>query len=105
MYRNSFINNNGNENGCDDGSDNVFAYNFWSEYRGPDLDLNGIGDLPHRILGIANNTDPHPVVPYHLLFLSIDIATAVILAVGVLKLRRIFRGKDRQGLQSGVSSD
>ncbi len=102
IYRNSFIANNGNENGFDDGSGNVFDYNFWSEYTGSDIDLNGIGDIPHLINGIANNTDPHPLMApqgvrpptmflYQLLILSGDIAAAIILTGGVLKLRRIFQ--------------
>lgn len=102
IYRNSFIGNNGNVNGFDDGSGNLFDYNFWSEYTGPDLDLNGIGDLPHPIEGIANNTDPHPLMApqgirpptmfiYQMLMLSGNIATVIILAGAILRLRRLSR--------------
>lgn len=104
IYSNSFIDNNGTENGFDDGSGNVFDYNFWSEYRGPDIDLNGIGDIPHPVSGAANNTDPHPLMApigirpptmflYQLILLSVDIGTAIVLAGGLLKLRKVFRSK------------
>ncbi|MFW9919250.1 MAG: NosD domain-containing protein [Candidatus Thorarchaeota archaeon] len=49
-------------NAIDDGSDSLFDYNYWSNYTGIDADSDGIGDTPHPIQGIADNSDAHPVV-------------------------------------------
>jgi parallel beta-helix repeat protein len=43
--------------------DNGFEGNYWSDYAGPDLDHNGIGDSPYII--DANNQDNYPLMsPY-----------------------------------------
>ncbi|MFX1415447.1 MAG: nitrous oxide reductase family maturation protein NosD [Promethearchaeota archaeon] len=45
--------------GRDESTGNVFDYNYWPNYGGPDLDMNGIGDAPYNFLG---NSDPHPLM-------------------------------------------
>jgi parallel beta-helix repeat protein len=53
------------ENGYDDGVNNIFDYNYWSDYDGLDADLNGIGDTPYPINGTMvgfTNEDPHPLI-------------------------------------------
>lgn len=45
--------------GIDQGADNVFEYNYWSDYSGTDADQDGFGDTPYIFTG---NSDPHPLV-------------------------------------------
>ena len=46
----------------DDGSNNVFAYNYWSDWTSPDVDADGIVDTPYSIDGNSNNHDQYPLV-------------------------------------------
>ncbi len=61
---NDFIgNNNGSSQATDNGTSNVFEYNYWSEWTSPDTDhLIGIVDVPYAIEGTANTPDWHPLV-------------------------------------------
>ena len=45
-----------------------FHHNYYSSYRGPDADQDGIGDDPHTLPGTAQATDPTPLMlpPGHL---------------------------------------
>jgi parallel beta-helix repeat protein len=43
----------------DEGTGNVFDYNYWSNYGGHDADSDGIGDVPYTFLG---NNDSHPLM-------------------------------------------
>ncbi len=54
-----------NADGCqveDDGEDNAFFYNYFSEWTSPDVDGNNIVDNPYAIEGDAENNDPYPLV-------------------------------------------
>jgi len=68
FYHNNFLDNSQNVEVYTTGSyvsghnvwDNGFEGNYWNNYTGLDLDLNGIGDPPHSI--DANNTDHYPLM-------------------------------------------
>ena len=45
-----------------DGIANVFDYNYYAGYTGPDTDHNGIGDYPFPLGGSAGNADSHPLL-------------------------------------------
>ncbi len=45
----------------DDGTNNVFEYNYWNDWTAPDTDGDGIVDNPYSIQGIANNQDLYPL--------------------------------------------
>ena len=47
------------DNGADYGPDNRFDYNFWSDYTGPDFNMDGVGDTIYSLNGIA---DAHPLM-------------------------------------------
>ncbi|MFX1283808.1 MAG: nitrous oxide reductase family maturation protein NosD [Promethearchaeota archaeon] len=55
-------NNPGGSQAADDGSTNVFAYNYWSDWTSPDTNKDGIVDHPYSIDGMANNQDNYPLV-------------------------------------------
>lgn len=46
----------------DNGNDNTFDYNFYSDYEGTDWNFDGIGDIPHYISGMAGSVDLHPLM-------------------------------------------
>lgn len=47
-------------NAQDDGEDNVWDGNYWSDYHGTDTDSDGYGDAPYQIVGKANAKDNRP---------------------------------------------
>jgi parallel beta-helix repeat protein len=58
---NVFVNNSFGD-AFDDGVVNIFDYNYYDYYSGPDVDGNMIGDFPQLIPGSAGNNDPHPLL-------------------------------------------
>ncbi|MHA2247691.1 MAG: NosD domain-containing protein [Candidatus Hodarchaeales archaeon] len=76
---NNFMSNNlGDPNphqAYDEGSDNVFEYNYWDDWTTPDANDDGIVDIPCTIDGGANNQDLYPLTTlsnqtiFHALFL------------------------------------
>ncbi|KKM74451.1 hypothetical protein LCGC14_1400180 [marine sediment metagenome] len=63
LYLNYLFNNtnNGRDNGVNNTWDNGIIGNYWGDYSGADDDDDGIGDIPHNILGSANNNDKIPI--------------------------------------------
>jgi parallel beta-helix repeat protein len=55
-------NNAGSFQAYDDGSSNIFAFNFWDDWISPDIDADGVVDTPYPIEGDAYNQDPYPRV-------------------------------------------
>ena len=92
----------GSSQAYDDGSDNVFDYNYWSDHTSPDDDADGIVDTKYDIDGSAVNADPHPKTeassrpPEASSSPSINITTldpvpvllGLVLAIELLKYRR-----------------
>jgi parallel beta-helix repeat protein len=64
VTRNDLSSNNpwGGSQASDDGANNVFAYNYWSEWTSPDANGDGVVDKPYVIDGSANNQDRYPLV-------------------------------------------
>ncbi len=60
-------------NGYDGGTDNIFNYNYWSDYMGTDANLDGFGDTAYVFLA---NSDPHPLMylptPLSWIYLPVD---------------------------------
>ncbi len=62
VTKNSFIN---NSDGCqieDDGEDNVFYFNHYSDWTAPDLNADNVVDEPYLLDGDAANQDRYPLV-------------------------------------------
>jgi len=63
VQNNSFFGNTADgSQAVDDGSNNAFVYNYWSDWTSPDGDADGIVDEPYPIGGEAKNHDPYPLV-------------------------------------------
>ncbi|MFX0124116.1 MAG: right-handed parallel beta-helix repeat-containing protein [Candidatus Hodarchaeota archaeon] len=60
---NNFLDNNvgGTSQAYDTGTANNIGYNHWDEWLSPDIEPDGIVDLPYSIDGDAINTDPSPL--------------------------------------------
>ncbi len=59
IFNNLSGNNAGGHQAYDDGSNNVFAFNYWDDWTIPDADTDGIVDNPYIIDG--GNQDPYPL--------------------------------------------
>jgi nitrous oxidase accessory protein len=78
-YNNVFIKNNFLYNSFDVSwntkmNDNLFKQNYWSEYAGYDLDLNGVGDVPYRPVKLFSyivNKTPEAVILLRSLFINL----------------------------------
>jgi nitrous oxidase accessory protein NosD len=84
---NRFLGNNpnGTSQAYDEGLNNTFRYNYWDDWISPDVDDDGIVDVPYSIDGAAGNQDQFP--------LSTPLTTATIpenLMVGLIILAIIF---------------
>ena len=47
-------------NALNDGINNIFDGNFWSDYQGWDLNFDEYGDIPYQIPGLVKTADYHP---------------------------------------------
>ena len=63
VEKNAFLNlgNYGNTQAYDNGFIDLFLYNFWKGWTGPDNDSNGIVDTPYLIDGLAHSYDTKPL--------------------------------------------
>jgi len=63
VYENEFFNNNINaiDSGVNNDWNNSMVGNYWDDYLGYDMDLNGIGDTPYNISGSAGTFDYLPI--------------------------------------------
>jgi parallel beta-helix repeat protein len=55
-------NNPGRSQASDKGTNNVFSYNYWSEWTSPDANGDGVVDKPYVIVGSAYNQDQFSLV-------------------------------------------
>ncbi|MHA2107620.1 MAG: NosD domain-containing protein [Candidatus Hodarchaeales archaeon] len=64
IIQNNFISNNPNSfevaQAYDDGSNNIFIYNYWDDWTIADLDADGIVDVPYPLEGSVFNSDLYP---------------------------------------------
>lgn len=70
-------------NALDNGENNLFQYNYWSDYNGTDENGDGFGDTPYEIPGDANNVDPFPIVLISASYSELSLLIIVGLAGGV----------------------
>ncbi|MHA2365396.1 MAG: right-handed parallel beta-helix repeat-containing protein, partial [Candidatus Hodarchaeales archaeon] len=47
----------GHSQAADNGTNNLFEYNYWNEWTSPDSEVDGIVDIPYVINGTANSLD------------------------------------------------
>ena len=51
---------------CDNGTENTFDQNFWSDWTSPDEDSDGFVDQPYPVFGTGSNSDLLPIAtPHH----------------------------------------
>ena len=62
ITENDFVENGASIQALDDGVDNLFSENHWSDWTSPDSDSNQIVDVPYNITGTANSLDSLPQV-------------------------------------------
>lgn len=60
VMHNDLIENNDTLQVCDDGQDNLFSYNFYSNWNTPDANNDMYVDYPYPVYGTAGNTDSQP---------------------------------------------
>jgi len=58
VYFNNFTGN--TIHAIDNGTVNLWIYNYWDDYFGIDIDDNGCGDFPYNITGTAGSQDFYP---------------------------------------------
>jgi parallel beta-helix repeat protein len=61
ITRNIFIDNGETAQVCDDGEDNEFIFNYYSDWTSPDANSDQIVDTPYALDGAAGNEDPYPL--------------------------------------------
>jgi len=89
IHYNNFNNTYGNAQ--DDGQQNNWDRNYWSDYKGVDANNDGYGDTPYNIVGSAKTKDYKPlmqVVPEFPNPLIILLTTAILLEVTMSTLKK-----------------
>jgi nitrous oxidase accessory protein len=100
IYRNNFINNNGNKSQAYDYTDgfnhnywnSTTGGNYWSDWTGPDNDSNGIVDKPYRVGAYFLLYDELPLTTLLTIIpepLPMPLIILVVLLVGIVSRRRL----------------
>jgi len=102
IYLNCFNNtNNARDDGLQNHWDNGIKGNYWADYKGSDINRNGIGDIPYNIPGLAGNQDKFPLMrcpiavqdgkkfPFELIIIISVISGGAVIGLGTMLLIKL----------------